>query len=161
MKTVREFYLERRRAELPVFLRVLRALPEGQMQYKPHERSPSAEQLVWTLTQELAAGVDAAEKGQAEWKVQPAPALSEMIRLFEQRARELETSVEEMDEDSWNRKAQFYFGGKVVSEQPLSDFLWMIHCDAIHHRGQPAAYLRPMGGKVPAIYGPSADERPS
>jgi uncharacterized damage-inducible protein DinB len=28
----------------------------------------------------------------------------------------------------------------------------------IHHRGQLSAYLRPMGGKVPAIYGPSADE---
>jgi len=28
----------------------------------------------------------------------------------------------------------------------------------IHHRGQLSAYLRPMGGKVPAIYGGSADE---
>lgn len=161
MKTVREFYLERRRAELPVFLRVLRALPEGQMQYKPHERSPSAEQLVWTLTQELESAVDAAKKGQAEWKVLPAPPPGEMIKLFEQRARELESAVAAMSDDSWDGKAQFYFGGKMVSEQPVSAFLWMIHCDAIHHRGQLAAYLRPMGGKVPAIYGPSADERPS
>jgi uncharacterized damage-inducible protein DinB len=29
--------------------------------------------------------------------------------------------------------------------------------DGIHHRGQLSTYLRPMGGKVPAIYGPSAD----
>jgi uncharacterized damage-inducible protein DinB len=28
---------------------------------------------------------------------------------------------------------------------------------SIHHRGQLSTYLRPMGGKVPAIYGPSAD----
>ena len=28
----------------------------------------------------------------------------------------------------------------------------------IHHRGQLSAYLRPMGAKVPAIYGGSADE---
>jgi len=27
----------------------------------------------------------------------------------------------------------------------------------VHHRGQLSSYLRPMGGKVPAIYGPSAD----
>jgi uncharacterized damage-inducible protein DinB len=26
-----------------------------------------------------------------------------------------------------------------------------------HHRGQLSAYLRAMGGKVPSIYGPSAD----
>jgi uncharacterized damage-inducible protein DinB len=31
-----------------------------------------------------------------------------------------------------------------------------VHC--IHHRGQLSAYLRPMGGKVPSIYGGSADE---
>lgn len=161
MTTVREFYLERRRAEVPVFLRVLRALPEGEMHYKPHERSPSAEQLVWTLTSELESAVDAAQKGQAEWKVLPPPPLAEMIGLFEQRARELESSVARMDEAAWDRMAQFYFGGKMVSEQPVSTFLWMIHCDAIHHRGQLAAYLRPMGGKVPAIYGPSADERPA
>ena len=29
---------------------------------------------------------------------------------------------------------------------------------SIHHRGQLSAYLRPMGGKVPNIYGGSYDE---
>ncbi len=29
---------------------------------------------------------------------------------------------------------------------------------SVHHRGQLAAYLRPMGSKVPGIYGGSADE---
>jgi uncharacterized damage-inducible protein DinB len=47
----------------------------------------------------------------------------------------------------------------MVSEQPVGTFLWFILFDAIHHRGQLSAYLRPMGGKVPSIYGPSADER--
>ncbi len=28
---------------------------------------------------------------------------------------------------------------------------------SIHHRGQLSTYLRPMGGKVPAIYGESYD----
>ena len=51
--TVREFYIERRRAETPVFLNVLKALPADRLGYRPHDRSPSAEQLVWTLTSEL------------------------------------------------------------------------------------------------------------
>jgi uncharacterized damage-inducible protein DinB len=29
---------------------------------------------------------------------------------------------------------------------------------SVHHRGQLSAYLRPMGSKVPSIYGGSADE---
>src|SRR5262245_25717161 len=40
-----------------------------------------------------------------------------------------------MDEASWNRMAQFYYNGKVVSEQPVGQFLWFILFDAIHHRG--------------------------
>jgi len=63
-----------------------------------------------------------------------------------------------MDEAAWTKQAQFFYNGQMVSEQPAGDFLWFILFDAIHHRGQLSAYLRPMGGKVPAIYGPSADE---
>ena len=157
--TLREFYLQRRRAEIPIFLAVLKALPDDRLNYRPHDRSPSAEQIVWTLTSELGACLDAATHFKAEWKVEPSPPLREMVDLFEQRSNELADVVSKMDEASWNRNAQFYYNGKVVSEQPIGQFLWFILFDAIHHRGQLSAYLRPMGGSVPAIYGPSADSR--
>jgi uncharacterized damage-inducible protein DinB len=146
---------------LPIFLRVLKELPTDTVAYKPHERSPTAQQLVWILTSELKACIDVATQNKAEWQSLPAPPLSEMVRLFEQWSNELIDCVSKMDEGSWNRTAQFYYQGKLVSEQPVSQFLWFILFDAIHHRGQLSAYLRPMGGKVPSIYGPSADERPA
>jgi uncharacterized damage-inducible protein DinB len=158
--TLREFFLERRRAELPAFLSVLKALPPDSAEYKPHERSPTAQQIAWTLTNELQSSIDAATQNRAEWISLPPPALPEIVRLFEQRSNELIDRVSKMDEAAWDRTAQFYYNGKVVSEQPVGQFLWFILFDAIHHRGQLSAYLRPMGGKVPAIYGPSADERP-
>ncbi|HEY1810433.1 MAG TPA: DinB family protein [Acidobacteriaceae bacterium] len=158
--TLREFYLTRRRIEQPVFLKVLRALPEDKMQYKPHDRSPSAEQLVWTLTSELGAGLEALKEGRTEWKTEPAPPLDKMLSMFEARYGELTDFVDAYGETGWERKAQFYYQGKMVSEQPVGEFLWMIFFDAIHHRGQLTTYLRPMGSKVPAIYGPSGDERP-
>jgi uncharacterized damage-inducible protein DinB len=157
--TLREFYLERRRAEAPVFLSVLNALPADRLSYQPHDRSPSAGQIVWTLTSELSACVDAATRFRAEWKVEPLPPLREMVELFERRSNELMDAAAKMDETSWNRVAQFYYNGKVVSEQPIGQFLWYIHFDAIHHRGQLSTYLRPMGARVPSIYGPSADSR--
>jgi uncharacterized damage-inducible protein DinB len=158
---LRDFYLERRRAEVPVFLKVLRALPADQMQYKPHERSPSAEQLAWTMTWELRSCLDVVKHNRAEWRLDPAPPLPELISLFEQWSNELTEEVAAMDEVAWDRTAEFYYNGKKVSEQPASTFLWMILFDAIHHRGQLTTYLRPMGSKVPAIYGPSGDERPA
>ena len=36
--------------------------------------------------------------------------------------------------------------------------LWYLFFDAIHHRGQLSTYIRPMGGKVRSIYGPSGDD---
>jgi uncharacterized damage-inducible protein DinB len=155
--TSREFYLDRRRAEVPVFLRVLKSVPADRLSYKPHDRSPSAEQLIWTLTNELRSCLDVVTQYKAEWKSQPPPPFDEMLRLFEQWSNELTDLVAKMDETAWNRIAQFYYNGKVVSEQPVGQFLWFILFDAIHHRGQVSAYLRPMGGKVPSIYGPSAD----
>ena len=159
--TLREFYIQRRREEAPVFLNVLKALPADRLTYKPHDRCPSAEQLVWTLTSEIRACLDVATQYKAEWSAQPPRPLNEMLALFEQWSSDLNEIISKMDEASWNRVAQFYYNGKVVSEQRVGQFLWFILFDAIHHRGQLSAYLRPMGGTVPSIYGPSADSRPA
>jgi uncharacterized damage-inducible protein DinB len=159
--TVYEYYAGRLRAERPTFLRVLKSIPAGKAEYKPHERSPSAGQLVWTLASELKACLDAVENGQAEWQARPSLSLEEMTSKYEQWSAELADRASKMNEEVWNRVAKFYYNGKVVSEQPTGQFLWFILFDAIHHRGQLSAYLRPMGSTVPAIYGPSADESPA
>ena len=157
--TSREFFVERRRAEHPVFMRVLEAIPESGLHYRPHERAPSTQDVVWTLTRELRSCVDAATQLRAEWESAPAPSLDEMRTLFEQWSNELTDVVARMDDADWDRTAQFYYKGKVVNEQPVGQFLWFILFDAIHHRGQLSTYLRPIGAKVPAIYGPSGDSR--
>jgi uncharacterized damage-inducible protein DinB len=159
--TSREFYLERRRAEQPAFLRVLRALPPKTITYKPHERSPSAEKLVWTLTSELRTCLDVVIENKTEWRQEPPPPLREMLELFEQWSNDLIERVAALEDASWDRPAQFYYEGRLISESPVGQFLWFILFDSIHHRGQLSAYLRPMGGTVPSIYGPSADTRPA
>jgi uncharacterized damage-inducible protein DinB len=156
--TTREFFLERQKAELPVFMKVLRALPKERLGYKPDDRSPSAEQIVWTLAHEFKVCTDVAEKHKGEWQVLDAPPLDDMLKIFEKSSTDLADRVSKMDDTTWDKKAQFFYQGKMVSEQPVGQFLWFVLFDAIHHRGQLSAYLRPMGGKVPAIYGPSPDE---
>jgi uncharacterized damage-inducible protein DinB len=42
---------------------------------------------------------------------------------------------------------------------PSVAYLMFCNNHMIHHRGQLTTYLRPMGGKVPACYGPSADDQ--
>ena len=155
----REFFLARRKIEFPAFQRVLNALPADKMAYKPHERSPSAEQLVWTLAQELKSGVMLCDTGEASFPGDPAPDLPTMIKEFEKHYADIEARVAKLDDAAWTKNGLFKSGGKVVREMPTNDFLWMLFFDAIHHRGQLAAYIRPMGGKVPSIYGPSGDSK--
>jgi uncharacterized damage-inducible protein DinB len=52
-----------------------------------------------------------------------------------------------------------YFGGKLFKTAPVGETAWDFLLDAIHHRGQLTAYIRPMGGKVPSVYGPTADDK--
>ncbi len=49
-------------------------------------------------------------------------------------------------------------GGKVVSDTTRLEFLSDTINHWVHHRGQMTVYLRLMGAKVPALYGPSADD---
>jgi len=44
-----------------------------------------------------------------------------------------------------------------VIQMPAVNFLALTTKHSVHHRGQLSSYLRAMGGKVPGIYGPSAD----
>ena len=155
--TLRDFYLKRAKVEFPVFLKVLRALPED-LSYKPHDRSPSAEQLAWTITNEMKALNDVVDSGKSDWENTKPPSRDEMIGMFEKWSTELLDKVAALDEAAQERNAQFLYQGKVVMERPTVEFLWDFMFDAIHHRGQLSAYLRPMGAKVPSIYGPSADD---
>jgi uncharacterized damage-inducible protein DinB len=45
-----------------------------------------------------------------------------------------------------------------VFNMPSVFYLGFLNNHCIHHRGELATYLRPMGSKVPAIYGGSYDE---
>jgi uncharacterized damage-inducible protein DinB len=80
------------------------------------------------------------------------------VAAYEKNADDLEKRVAKADDATWERNAKFLMGGQVVWEAPLGEMLWGFLFDAIHHRGQLSTYLRPMGAKVPSIYGPSGDD---
>ena len=159
MVTLREFLQSRRKAEYPVFIKVLNALPRERFDYSPHERSPSAGQIVWILALETKACCDLIDAGRVNWKPDPLPTDPEVIlSTFRRHCADLDDRMERLDDDAWKRKVQLLVNDQVFREAPLGEFLWYIFFDAIHHRGQLSTYIRPMGGQVPSIYGPSGDD---
>src|SRR6267378_2328189 len=141
----REFFQVRRRAERDVFRRVIRALPGDKLDYRPHERSPSAAELLTTLVSEHGVCIDLAGTGRADWKTAEVRSVEEAAAAFERHWDDLDGKIAHLDDPAWTRNGQFFMGGKMMSEQPIGEFLWFILFDAIHHRGQLSTYIRPMG----------------
>ncbi len=154
-----EFCLARRKAERPAFIRVLKAIPKDRSDYRPDPKARTALDLAWLLAVEEAALLSLVETGVVEWKDSaPAGSLDEIVASFERDSGEFNHRLENLDETGWERNVKILMGGGAVWEDALSMMVWGFLFDAIHHRGQLSTYLRPMGGKVPSIYGPSADD---
>ena len=158
--TNREFFITRWRQEYPTFVKVLRAVPPDKLTYRPDPVTRSAAELVWLQVQEKQCWPELLETGKIDWKpTEPTLSLDEMIRAYENAHKELAPALERVDDQTWNEKiTQFVMDGRVYFEVTLGEMFWLGLFDAIHHRGQLSVYLRPMGGRVPSIYGPSADD---
>jgi uncharacterized damage-inducible protein DinB len=157
--TIREFLQSRRKAERAVFVNVLKALPKERFDYRPHERSPSAADIVWTLARETMMCCHLVDAGKFNWLAETPPADPETIlSAFEKHYADLDDRIARLSESGWQNKAQLMIDGKLYREAPVGELLWYIFFDAIHHRGQLSTYIRPMGGQVPSIYGPSGDD---
>ena len=154
-----EFCIARRKAELPAFVRVLKAVPQGRLDYRPDPKARTAAELAWLLAAEEAALVKLLDTGTVEWKEQAPPGrIDEIVAAFERDGAAVNERLERLDEAGWQKKARFLMDGGAAWEDTIAAMAWGFLFDLIHHRGQLSTYLRPMGGKVPSIYGPSADD---
>ena len=156
--STREFFVRQFKAERPAFVNVIRALPNDRLDYKPHERNSAAGAIAWFLVLELRSLVQILKTGEMHWQQEPNPNSVDTIAAeYEAAADELEAALASTDDAKWEQDGSLYAGGKLVKKDPVGETLWDFLFDAIHHRGQLTAYLRPMGGKVPSTYGPTAD----
>jgi len=154
----RKFYEKRWEEDHPAFVRVLQALPADKLDYKPHERSTSAGDLAWQLAEELRVLSEVDASGAINWEARPCPSTrDEIVAAYEKNAEKLRAVIASMDDARWEGEGRFLFGGQEAWKATVGEIFWGFFLDSIHHRGQLSTYIRPMGGKVPAIYGPSGD----
>lgn len=157
--STREFFIKRWEAELPAFGKVLRAVPESGAGYRPHDRSTAAGALAWQIADEQAQLSDLLNSGVvkfAERPKQPAK-LADIVATWDRATENLRKLLQSTTDKKWNEPAKIMFGENEWSDS-VENMFWGYLFDMVHHRGQLSSYIRPMGGKVPAIYGPSADD---
>ena len=136
--------------------KVIRAILEDKKSYKPESKSKSADELVWHIATSEIWFLDLILKGKAEMggETPVPPTIDGILDWYQTNYRDRVGKLESLPADKLVTSVSL-FG---VMELPAVSYLNMMNLHTAHHRGQLSSYLRPMGSKVPSIYGGSADE---
>lgn len=147
------------RNERGLFNRVVGAVPEEGLEHRPDPKSRCARELIEHLIGHNLDLVELIDDGVIHHRNQvPFDTLEEARQQLDDSFGAVIERLGSMNEGDWMAPSKFYVGDHVIMEGPRQQLAWLLFLDSVHHRGQLSTYLRPMGGKVPAIYGPSADE---
>ena len=160
----KEFFIKTVADEAPRFERVFSALPEAKLDWRPHERSKSAKELVDTMAGETLTFSVFLKTGVIDMATPPEgwpkfTAIPDAVAAMNRGLQEASAVAAGMSEDDWGSEAKMIMGEKEAWKTTKRGMAWGLLLDLIHHRGQLSTYIRPMGGKVPSIYGPSADSQ--
>lgn len=146
--------------------RALEQVPEGHDDWKPHDKSMAFGQLVgmvaaipsWITLIVTTDDLDLAPLTPRH-KPEPLHTRDAWLAALDNGAKSArdaltKTNDEFLENTNWTLKAK----GESVSVMSRSDMIADTIAHLAHHRGQLTVYLRLLGAKVPALYGPSADD---
>jgi uncharacterized damage-inducible protein DinB len=146
--------------------RALEQVPDGKYDWKPHDRSMIFGYLAdmvatipnWIAMQISRDELDIAPTDGSAMKQEPHKTAGALVQALDTAAAGARAALAGTTDDhlltTWRLKAR----GQVVQEAPRFEMIQDTINHWAHHRGQMTVYLRLMGAKVPALYGPSADE---
>ena len=152
--TVAAFLIPQIEQEIKTTARVLAAVPDDKKDYTPDPKSMMAgtlaEHLLGADMWFLESIVNGSFGAHPEEKKRTS---AELSAEYASRGTELLAKIKELSGEHLAKDLTFH-----TWTAPTVTFLEVMHKHSVHHRGQLSAYLRPMGAKVPSIYGGSADE---
>lgn len=153
----RDMMLQGLTQELQTTKRVIAAIPDKQRDYRPDPKARTAWELAWHIVtvdvqflEEIAEGKLNVEP---RYKDEP-KTVAEMVSWYDRNFTRAMEKARSLSGEQLVRTIDFYG----VFQLPAFAYLGFVNNHSVHHRGELATYLRPMGSKVPCIYGPSADE---
>jgi uncharacterized damage-inducible protein DinB len=162
-----EFYREELDREVERSRKALEQVPDGQYQWKPHERSMIFGYLAdmvatiptWIAMEINRGELDVAPAEGEGIKQAPKETSAELLKGLDAAAEEARSALEKTSDEHLMTNWKLLARGQVVLEQPRYVMIQETINHWAHHRGQMTVYLRLMGAKVPALYGPSADDQ--
>ena len=162
-----ELFLAELDREVERSRRALEQVPEGQYDWKPHEKSMIFGYLAnmvatipsWLTMQITKDDLDVAPAGGGQMDQTRKDTSEALIKALDTSAGEFRTALEKTTDEHLMTPWKLLARGQVVMEAPRHVMIRDTINHWAHHRGQMTVYLRLMGAKVPALYGPSADDK--
>jgi uncharacterized damage-inducible protein DinB len=157
-KALADFLVADFEYEMQTTLRVLQAVPTSNLDYRPDSKAKTGLGLVRHLALEDAWLLNCIANGEFKNPPDDSDACGIMnsadaVARYKENVPVALGRVRAMSGEKLATVIDLF--GMV--QAPGVNFLSMTTKHSVHHRGQLSTYLRPMGGKVPGIYGPSAD----
>jgi uncharacterized damage-inducible protein DinB len=142
--------------EAEVTRRVIAAVPDAKSDYKPDPNARTAKELAWHLANSDIQFLDgiADVKFTMDTPEHKPQTSAEVAEWYDANIKRGVARVAAMTPEQLLTPINFYN----VFNLPAVLYLGFLNNHSIHHRGELATYLRPMGSKVPSIYGGSYDE---
>jgi uncharacterized damage-inducible protein DinB len=146
-------------AEHPVTKRVIGAIPPDKAEFRPDPIAKSAIDLAWHIVTAENRFLEAVAAGAFDFTPVPRPdhiqTADAVNRWYSERWAESVERLRQLNGDQLIKRIDF----RGLFNFPAVVYVQVAVNHSIHHRGQLSMYLRPMGAKVPSIYGESYDAR--
>lgn len=144
----------------------LEQVPEGKYDWKPHDKSMVFGYLAdmvatmpsWIAMMITQDELDVAPTDGPKMKQTPKETSAALLEALDKTVADARSALEKTSEEHLMTSWRLLAGGQVVMETQRHVMIQDSFNHWAHHRGQMTVYLRLMGAKVPALYGPSADD---
>jgi uncharacterized damage-inducible protein DinB len=164
---VTEYLLEELNREVERSRRALQEVPEGKYDWKPHEKSMILGYLAdmvatipqWIVMEINQNELDVAPEGGSNFQREKKETSAALVKALDESAAAARAAFEKTSDEHLNTKWKLLAKGNVVMEAPRYEMIQDTISHWSHHRGQLTVYLRLLDAKVPAIFGPSADDQ--
>lgn len=144
---------------------MLDRVPEGKGDYRPHQKSTPMAKLAGHIAQLPSIAVPIAQQSELDFATAGMKPLvmesrKQLLAAFEDNAKKGRAAITSLGDDAWQQNWKLLAGGKLIIEgTKLILYRQMCLDHIIHHRSQLGVYLRLNDVPLPAMYGPSADDR--
>ena len=142
--------------EAEITKRVIAAVPDSKSHYQPDPHARTAKELAWHIANtdiQFLDGIANLNFTMATPEHTPQTS-AEVVTWYDENIKRGVSRVAAMTPQQLLTPINFYG----VFNLPAVLYLGFLNNHCIHHRGELVTYLRPMGSKVPSIYGGSYDE---